>query len=62
MEQNRSEKESIDPGVIDNMVRERTEARKSKDWAKADQLRKELEDMNIILEDRSDGTVWKFGN
>ncbi|MCP4104969.1 MAG: cysteine--tRNA ligase [Desulfobacteraceae bacterium] len=56
------EKKSIEPEVIDNMVRERIEARKSKDWAKADQIRKQLEDMNIILEDRSDGTVWKFGN
>ena len=54
--------ESIDPKLIEKMVDERTEARKSKDWAKADKIRDELLDMNIILEDRSDGTVWKYND
>ncbi len=51
---------SVDPGKIEQMVRERAEARKIKEWAKADEIRKQLEDMNIILEDRPDGTLWKF--
>lgn len=54
------EEKAIDPAVIDQMVQERTEARKSKNWARADVLRKELEEMNILLEDRPDGTVWKI--
>jgi len=56
------EQKSIDPDVIDKMVKEREEARKTKDWEKADQIRKQLADMNVILEDRPDGTVWKIDN
>jgi cysteinyl-tRNA synthetase len=44
------------------MVKEREEARKTKDWEKADQIRKQLDDMNIIIEDRPDGTIWKINN
>jgi cysteinyl-tRNA synthetase len=54
--------ESIDPQLIEKMVHERTEARKSKDWAKADKIRAELLEMKIVLEDRADGTVWKYND
>ncbi|MBI4847824.1 MAG: cysteine--tRNA ligase [Nitrospirae bacterium] len=40
-------------------IAERQEARKQKDWAKADTIRKELEAKGIILEDKKDGTTWK---
>ncbi|MCD4763659.1 MAG: cysteine--tRNA ligase, partial [Desulfobacterales bacterium] len=53
------EKKSIDPAVIEDMIKDREKARKAKDWGKADQIRKELAKMNIIIEDRADGTVWK---
>jgi len=52
-------KKSIDPVSVDQMVKERFEARKAKDWEKADLIRKQLEDMNIKLEDGPEGTVWK---
>ena len=51
-------KKFIDSVEIDNLVKERFEARKSKDWKKADLIRKQLEDMNIKLEDGPEGTVW----
>ncbi|MBW2663526.1 MAG: cysteine--tRNA ligase [Deltaproteobacteria bacterium] len=53
------EKKSIDSEMIDSMINERIAARKAKDWSKADNIRKQLEDMGIIIEDRSEGTVWK---
>lgn len=53
--------QSIDPTVIDKMVQERTEARKSKEWEQADKIRNKLQKMNIIIEDRPDGTIWKVG-
>lgn len=53
--------ESLDPAMIDQMIQDRMSARKAKDWAKADEIRKKLESMNVILEDRSDGTIWKMG-
>jgi len=53
-------KESLDPDEIEKMINERTEARKIKDWNRADQIRKKLEDMNIVLKDSSEGTVWEI--
>lgn len=52
---------SIDPGKIDKLVNERIEARKSKDFARADSIRASLDEMNIILEDGPEGTTWKIG-
>ncbi len=49
----------IDPETIEKMIQERSDARKSKDFATADRIRKELEDMNIAIEDKAEGTVWK---
>jgi len=54
-------KKAIDSAKVDKMVKERFEARKAKDWEKADSIRKQLEEMNIKLEDGPDGTVWKIG-
>ena len=44
---------------IQMQINERKSAREAKDWAKADAVRKELEDKGIILEDKKDGTGWK---
>jgi cysteinyl-tRNA synthetase len=54
------ENKAIDPSLIDSMVKERFEARKAKDWNKADEIRKKLSDMDVLIEDRPDGTIWKF--
>jgi len=54
------EKKAIDPVLIDSLVKERFEARKAKDWKKADEIRKKLSDMDVLIEDRPDGTIWKF--
>ncbi len=40
-------------------IKARQEARKRKDWAAADAVRRELEEKGIILEDKKDGTAWK---
>ncbi|MBF0202208.1 MAG: hypothetical protein HQK66_13025, partial [Desulfamplus sp.] len=50
----------MDPAAIDKLIMERTEARKLRDFARADLIRKRLEGMNIILEDGPDGTKWRF--
>jgi cysteinyl-tRNA synthetase len=52
---------SVDAAWVEKMIQERTDARKSKDWKRADEIRDELEKMNILLEDRPDGTIWKVG-
>lgn len=44
---------------IIKLIDERTEARKLKNWARADQIRNELSAKGIILEDTKDGVKWK---
>jgi len=48
------------PGqLMDLVIRLRAELRKAKNFALADQLRKDLTAIGITLEDRADGTVWR---
>jgi cysteinyl-tRNA synthetase len=56
------EQKSVDSTMIEKMVEERNAARKAKDFKRADQIRNQLVDMDVILEDRPDGTVWKINN
>jgi cysteinyl-tRNA synthetase len=44
---------------IDGLVAERTAAKKSRDFARADRIRGELAARGIILEDTKDGVRWK---
>ena len=54
------QRDEIDEAAIDDLVAQRVQARKNKDWARADQIRDQLAEMNIVLEDRPEGTVWKI--
>lgn len=49
----------VDVKVIEQLIAERTEAKKVKDFAKADEIRKKLLDMGIELEDTRQGVKWK---
>jgi len=44
---------------IDRLVKAREDARKRKDFAEADRLRKELGEMGVEVQDTKDGAVWK---
>jgi cysteinyl-tRNA synthetase len=46
-------------GLVRLLIDLRAQARSSKDWATADQVRDKLKALGIVLEDRSDGTIWK---
>ena len=48
----------IDLRYIGEKIAERLNAKSSKDYDKADQIRNELEEKGIILKDMSDGTIW----
>ena len=52
--------QDIDPAVIDDLIAQRAAARKEKNFARADEIRDQLQDMNIVLEDGPGGTVWRF--
>ncbi len=56
------QQQSLDPALVEKMVKERDAARKAKNWKAADQLRKQLHKMNVVLEDRPEGTIWKIIN
>ena len=44
---------------IEARISQRTQAKKSKDFAGADRIRKELLDQGVVLEDTKDGVRWK---
>jgi len=44
---------------IDELIRRRVQARKSKRWAEADCIRDELQAAGILLEDGAGGTTWR---
>ncbi|KYG70985.1 cysteine--tRNA ligase [Planococcus maritimus] len=46
---------------IEALLEERIEARKNRDFARSDEIRDQLKEQNIILEDTAQGTRWKRG-
>jgi len=52
--------QATDSGEIEKLIEERNGARKDKDWAKADAIRRRLKDMGIVLEDGPKGTTWRY--
>jgi len=54
------QKTAVDPAWIEQMIADRTAARKAREWQKADDIRKQLEAMNVIIEDRPEGTLWRM--
>jgi cysteinyl-tRNA synthetase len=45
--------------AIEALVAERTQAKRQRNFSRADQIRKELADKGILLEDSKDGVRWK---
>lgn len=43
---------------IDQLIQERIDAKKAKNFARADEIRNQLKEQGIILEDSKDGTRW----
>lgn len=52
--------ENIDTEYIEELIARRNTARAEKDWAMADQIRDELQVLNVILEDKDGVTSWRF--
>ena len=51
----------LDDAEIDQLIAKRNQARKDKDFATADQVRDQLSDGGVILEDSAAGTTWRRG-
>jgi cysteinyl-tRNA synthetase len=52
-------RQSLTDEAIDALVAERTLAKKHRNFARADQIRQELADKGILIEDSKDGVRWK---
>jgi cysteinyl-tRNA synthetase len=55
-------KRGLDVKKIDELIRERNEARAAKEWKRADEKRSMLTEMGIVLNDTAAGTTWMFEN
>lgn len=51
---------AIDPVEIEDLIQQRADARKNKNFARADEIRDHLQDQNIILKDGPEGTTWRI--
>lgn len=51
--------EGLDDALIDQLIEERNTSRKQKNFARADEIRAQLQGMGISLEDVADGTRWR---
>jgi cysteinyl-tRNA synthetase len=57
------EQEPVDAELkarVESLVNRRQEARKQRDFAKADRLRHELTQLGVLMEDTPGGTTWKL--
>jgi len=51
---------SEDDEKVNALIEERTEARKQKNWARSDEIRDQLKEMGVTIEDSKDGTKWRW--
>lgn len=54
-----SDDDGLGEAAIEALIVERMDARKAKDFARADAIRDELKDKGILLEDGAGGTTWR---
>jgi cysteinyl-tRNA synthetase len=46
--------------AIEELVADRTQARKQRDWARADQIRAQLDELGVQVTDTQEGPVWQL--
>lgn len=49
----------IEEDEVERLIEERAQARKEKNWARADEIRDKLAEMSILVEDKPEGTRWR---
>ncbi len=53
--------EGLDDALIDRLIEERNDSRQQKNFARADEIRDQLQEMGIVLEDVAGATRWRRG-
>ena len=51
--------DAISDAEVNRLIEERNAAKKARDFARSDAIRKQLADAGILVEDTKDGTRWK---
>jgi cysteinyl-tRNA synthetase len=59
-EEDEARQKGLDPGWIDKQVKDRTAARKAKNFAESDRIRDKLAAMGVVLKDTKGGTTWEI--
>ena len=54
-----SARASLDEQVINDLIEERQSAKQDRDFARADEIRDQLKDQGVLLEDGPTGTTWR---
>ncbi|MCP3933574.1 MAG: cysteine--tRNA ligase [Bacteroidetes bacterium] len=52
----------LDVALIENLIEERLQCRKNKNWARGDEIRDQLQAMNVDIQDGPGGTTWSVKN
>ncbi len=52
---------SVDAERIEGLIAERAEARKARDYERADKIRERIEAEGVVIEDGASGTTWRKG-
>ena len=52
--------QKVDVQLVEQLIKEREDARKSKNWAKSDEIRDRLSAMGVEVRDSSEGTFWRM--
>ncbi|CAA3734469.1 Cysteine--tRNA ligase [Acinetobacter baumannii] len=50
---------ALSDAEIEDFIQQRVDAKKAKDFAKADSIRQSLLEQGVVLEDTRQGTVWR---
>ena len=50
----------MDKNEIENLIKEREIARDEKNWQRADEIRAQLSDMKVVVEDGASGSKWRI--
>ena len=50
---------NIDSQIIEKLINERKEARRDRNFKRADDIREKLKNMGIEIEDTKDTTIWR---
>ena len=59
IERRKQAQRGVDVAKVEQLIAARTQARKDKNFARADEVRKQLADMGVVIKDSPQGTTWE---